>query len=1698
MPTRFRWLLVRGGLFGTLFLSLLLFSPTAAQIPASAYYWEYPFQTQKLQTTDMNLDGLDEFLLSNNSGKITLLGADGRLLWEYSAPSPILTFHTLRLNNRQQLGIALATTRWLILLSDNGQELWRTAINAVPIPSALLTEQGAEVEENWQNSYMVSPIALQPLAATQEGQDDIVLLLASGQVRSYTTTGTLRWLYVQNSIPALNPEAKMVIGDINQDGREEIVVGHRFTLRRFSEVVVLNNNGVLIGGRPLEGRISALTLVQFDAIPTTPAQTYLAIGTSAGQVSLYNRDYQRVWLRTLNKPITALIPVQLPSGRALAVGTSVGVVTTFSENGRRYWTSELSPNANRAILSLSAVPTATTPQLNRPVLAALLGTQDNSGIRADIVLLGGQNGQTLKTLPNNDNTGLSRLLDINHDEHPELLVAQTNRVGLLGIGLGSSNNALDWQYDLGARPRAFLVLDSDLNGEEELLVGGSDGRLHLLDNNGRHIWVTPPGGTISQLLRLPPLEENQAPDILILRQITHIIHDSQSQTESVLTRQSLNGDIIWKQTLPETITSLALADLDQNEQPEIIMGSQDSQLLVYNTNGQLQWRVALPPPPTTETNPNIEPPERDSSSQAIEHILVLPATITHAAQIMAATPHDLYRVYRLPAQTILSNLIASYNSAVVGLYSTSQSSANLAAVLMVVLSDGTTHGFTWRGIELPSWPFLLGAIPTAILPIQDSITEAFDKSPPLTAVNNTFLVASNTGQLLRLDVQNNEPNIAWRLSGQGRISTLYWGDLDGDTFPDLAVANQTGQIRLFNRDLSSLGSDLNLATPIAALTALHRETSKQSDLVAITQDGAVELFRAQENRPPLLTNPTTEVAAGQYSIYVSVNDVEGDPVEVRLEFFDPQGQTWVVQSPKQSIIGSGQLFWASVSPFLSATGVRYRFHYDDGFYQGDMEPTLGPIAILPPKNNNLSFAVRLVTGVVGLFSMVLLLRQWQSPAVRARRFYRQMGQEPQNSLVALENQYAILAGSPDFLLHLASQARQANDGFVAGLADALFLLTDQPEAGLAILMGVLHEAQARRRNREGLVRWRMTYETGLSLLSAPSITELNLLRPSLLQLLQLFDEWNYRVPTLNLLVPILQNLRDSERVEAVDDRLVYLNEAAILIQQLLGQLSDFSPRIERVMVEAILRRWVGLVTAEIEDLRGRADLGVHLKTKRLVPAEVLEVTFEVLNQGRAAAENVTAVLGPSTAYTAQSPPQHIPILPPGRPRAITVRLTPQVADEFRVVLHLRYDDRNQQGKETAFGDMVHLLPPVRDFKPIRNPYTPGTPLRPNNPLFVGRQSLFEFIAENAGQLSQRNILILIGQRRTGKTSVLLRLGTYLPKHIIPIYIDCQSLGVTPGMAALWYDLAWLMADGLALRGLQVEVPPLSSWQENPNGRFQRDFLTAVRAIMPPDTTLLLVFDEFEAFENLVQDGILPPTIFPYLRHLMQHSENLSFIFAGTRQLEEMSADYWSVLFNMALYHKIGYLDAESARQLIGVPVAPHLVYDDLALDKILRVTAGHPYFLQLVCYTLVKRANAQGTGYITISDVNGALDEMLKLGEVHFAYLWQRSSYTERAILTAVAHLLDPDQPFHPTDPVQQLEQYGIQLNAVDTITALNSLVERDILQETTEQATTLYTLKIGLVGLWISQNKSLSKLYASNEEPTSSLIKRKSEPPSK
>ena len=1523
----------------------------------------------------------------------------------------------------------LAGSNHLTLLDIAGEELWQTTI---PVAAA--------------------PVAVESYDFGADGVADILLLLASGQLLVYSADGENIWQFAGQENVTDNVNPQMLVADFDGDAQDEIVVG-LFTPRRFSELLYLDEETVQ-WRQAISRRITGLA-----AAPFGDRGSYIAVGTNFGRLDLYAPNGDQLWFRTVNRPITSLAFVELPNAQAIAIGTAAGSVIAYDAQGQRLWANNLAKDADRGVLAL--LPAGGRTAAGQVPLAAILESQADASELADILLMG-NNGQTLAKLNDTDLPHLTRLIDVNGDNHHELLLARFATLQLIGLGVGDSEYIQEWEYALEAAPTAALVVDLDEDGEEEIIIGTRDGRLHSLGVDRTIHWLNAPGEAIAFLGRIR-YSLSEPPRIAVVRRqrvpVDETVEDE--PTASWLELREATGERLWEAVIPDRVTALALDDRLGSGESSIILGTQDGRVIAYDLDGNQRWEY-----------------QATDLAGGVRALTLINTDVAEPNAILVSGAQRIIRLTQVEAATVSADLV-SFESEILAVHPVQQPGGRELSVAMAVFTqDGRVHGLNRSGIEMAqwAWPYALTGRPNLIEPSGQGAVEAFQEN--VTA----FLVATADGGLQQLTLTDNQPSINWVLEDIGPIQAASWDDLDKDGRPDTAAFGvRDGGVWLYEQ-IQTHNPRRVLELPLASNAfdlALLKRTSRQSpDLLAITQNGLIRLFREEENRPPLLTHPQVEADQEQFAIGVQINDVENDSVVVQLELRDETAGTWIGLGEQQLDTGNGRLVWPGIQAPDGATRIDYRFRFSDGFYRGYVTPPPGPDVVLGAADSRMTPILAGSLGFLVLVGAVAYLRQAQTPAAQAGRFYSQLAQTPDNTLSLLEQRYATVSGSPDFLLQLANRARRAGDSNVANLADGLFLLANRPQAGLPIITRALEDVAASGQNWHTLPQRRSIYKTCQAMLEAPSITELVLVRPQFVHLLTILEERKEWSPILETLLPVLTNMRDSERVEAVEDRLVYLNQAAVRLRQVQDQLDEFAPSVERTLVRAIARRWSGLLSAEIEEQRGRAELEVSLKTKRLAPNGQTHVALEIRNTGRAAAENIIATLDENPAYHVKSAPQMIPFLPSGRARQVRFLIEPQAEERFRVGLSLTYDDRNRHDKTAAFGDMVHLLPPVREFVPIANPYLPGTPLRKDSPLFFGREELFGFIAEHAGSQSQRNVFMLVGQRRTGKTSLLLRLEDYLPPHLLPVYIDCQSLGVSSGMAALLQEFAWHIADTLDRRGMSLTVPELDVWQADPARVLQREFLPAARRLLPDDTTLLLVFDEFEAFESMVADGILPRTFFPYMRHLMQHTAGLGFVFVGTRRLEEMSADYWSVLFNIALYRKIDFLSRAAAERLICEPVAPHLIYDDLALDKILRVTAGHPYFLQLVCYTLVKQANQQKTGYVTISDVNVALDEMLRLGEVHFAYLWQRANLAERAVLAAAAHLMDRNEPLHPEEIIDYLASYSIELDPTEVTHALNALVERDVMREVTEEGKALYELQIGLVGLWVVQNKSLSKLH--------------------
>jgi AAA+ ATPase superfamily predicted ATPase len=146
---------------------------------------------------------------------------------------------------------------------------------------------------------------------------------------------------------------------------------------------------------------------------------------------------------------------------------------------------------------------------------------------------------------------------------------------------------------------------------------------------------------------------------------------------------------------------------------------------------------------------------------------------------------------------------------------------------------------------------------------------------------------------------------------------------------------------------------------------------------------------------------------------------------------------------------------------------------------------------------------------------------------------------------------------------------------------------------------------------------------------------------------------------------------------------------------------------------------------------------------------------------------------------------------------------------------------------------------------IINPYIAGAPVTEQR-MFFGREDIFQWIENSiAGQYAD-HILVVHGQRRVGKTSVLKQLGNRLPKRYIPVFFDLQGRTHTTLDHFLW----WLARETVRVlkqeRNIEVPPPDKKAFSSDPEF-FENQFLAGLRTQLG-NNTLLLTFDEFDNLE----------------------------------------------------------------------------------------------------------------------------------------------------------------------------------------------------------------------------------------------------------
>ncbi|MCA9930451.1 MAG: hypothetical protein KC419_18335 [Anaerolineales bacterium] len=461
-------------------------------------------------------------------------------------------------------------------------------------------------------------------------------------------------------------------------------------------------------------------------------------------------------------------------------------------------------------------------------------------------------------------------------------------------------------------------------------------------------------------------------------------------------------------------------------------------------------------------------------------------------------------------------------------------------------------------------------------------------------------------------------------------------------------------------------------------------------------------------------------------------------------------------------------------------------------------------------------------------------------------------------------------------------------------------------------------------------------------------------RPSLLRRHSAFWDELQRLPLVNLDVHLLLVL--THRPKEGQAALAYLNQSR---QRWAAQAAQ---------IEMDARQLEG-----VETITAVSRAHQHLSAGELAgPASALLRSFSRLSQDVEAAQNQESAYNQRLALNAVA----------DRLNNLLRELT-RSAEPYAGRFHPIAESWRQivSAQSQVLADEAELR------QEIDSPYIIGVPLTEAQEIFIGRTDVSARI-EQLLLDRRRPPLLLYGQRRVGKTSLLHNLGRLLPSTIVPLFVDLQGPASRAGdEAGFLVNIARGMMRS-ARRQRQMVLPSLTrdALLDDPFTRFE-EWLDDVERVLGPNMALLML-DEFEALEQMLAKGRFDEAvILGMLRHLIQHRPRFKVLLSGSHTLEEFQR-WSSYLINVQVIH-IGYLQPAETRQLVEAPVPEFaLRYQADASRRVLDLTQGHPFLVQLICAEIVALKNEQPSVQRRLAlreDVETAVLPALEHGSFFFA-----------------------------------------------------------------------------------------------------------------
>ena len=572
--------------------------------------------------------------------------------------------------------------------------------------------------------------------------------------------------------------------------------------------------------------------------------------------------------------------------------------------------------------------------------------------------------------------------------------------------------------------------------------------------------------------------------------------------------------------------------------------------------------------------------------------------------------------------------------------------------------------------------------------------------------------------------------------------------------------------------------------------------------------------------------------------------------------------------------------------------------------------------------------------------------------------------------------------------------------------------------------------------------------------------------------------------------------RGAGRLAVLEVVLSRLHEGLHVLEGADGSVADRLRSFTRAMVE--------LAEGEVGGMQQSIVLEAGLEPGEVVVGAISEVQLRLTNASPVPLRSLHVSTRPPVG-TGQ-----VPYLADGETHRVPLTVHPRDATQPLPIV-VSWRARRLDGT-AVHGEMEIALRVLSNREVVRSgdlgasPYIVGSPVE-RHEMFFGRTDIMERIQRQLGASTHANVILLEGNRRTGKTSILRQLGkaNVLPGWI-PVYCslqDAEGDDRTGGIATrnifklLARTTGWELSDA----GVETWLPGLP---ERDSGRpYKLAFLSALNKAFAGEHAfetfelylsaaidaasprrVLLMLDEFDKLQEGIDAGITSPQVPENIRHVLQHQPGVSAIITGSRRLKRLREEYWSALFGLGYRIGISALPPEDARRLVTEPVEGRLAYLPQARDQLVELCARHPFLIQSLCNRVFEQAAATGASTVTVDAVQEAATEMVRDNE-HFRTLWDYTGSARRGLLLALCDRLQDGPDAVNLDLLAvELRKMRVPLRRVRELADdVMELRELELLDFDDSYRKGTYRLALPLMAQWLRMNVDFDDLVVRARE---------------